>query len=88
MQSELAVYAIYDNKGERFDTPFFAISDLFAKRRYTLMMEEKGSPLGRWPDEFALYKLSDFDIETGKMLPEKKLVFEGKTLVKKGEQQK
>lgn len=67
MQYELKVYAIYDKKGKRFDTPFFAISDVMAKRRFLLMQDEEKSPLAKWPEDFQLYELAGFDVETGKI---------------------
>ena len=78
----LRIYAIYDKKGNKFDTPFLAHSDLFAKRRYMLMADEKGSPLSKWADEFELYLVAKFNIKTAKVVEEFDLVLEGASLTK------
>lgn len=83
MQTEIAVYAIYDKKGKMYDTPFFAVSDLFAKRRYYIMAEEEKSVLKMWPEDFALYRLAGFDTESGKINDDKELIIDGKMIEKK-----
>lgn len=86
MENEIGVYAIYDKKGERYDTPFFAISDLFAKRRFYLMADEKG-PLQMWPDDFRLEKVGTFNIIDGELVNRNGLVLEGLTVIpKKGDE--
>lgn len=75
--SWLSIYSIYDKKGERFDTPFFAHSDLFAKRRYLLMMAEERSPLAMWPDDFELHLIGRYNVLSNTLIEEKMLVLEG-----------
>lgn len=62
---KINVYAIYDRKGKRFDTPYFAHSDLFARRRYELMSKE--GPLNEWPEDFELWSIGTFDVQKGNL---------------------
>jgi len=64
---KLGIYAIYDKKAERYDTPYFAISDLFAKRRYALMADEPKSVLTKWKDDFQLMRLGTVSTITGEI---------------------
>ena len=83
--SWLRIYAIYDKKGERFDTPYFAHSRLFAKRRYLLMMEEDRSPLSMWPGDFELHMIGRYNVRTNTLIEEKELVLEGNSIeIRKG----
>lgn len=59
----LGIYAIYDYEGDRFDTPYFAVNDLFAKRRFELMCAEDKSILAKWPEQFSLWKLGEVKLE-------------------------
>lgn len=79
---KLNIYGIFDKKSERFDTPFFAYSDLFAERRFRLMLAEKNSVLNTWPDEFVLFRLGEVDLITGMIKDKKALVIEGKQIPK------
>ena len=81
--SWLSIYSIYDKKGERFDTPFFAHSDLFAKRRYLLMMEEDRSPLSMWPSDFELHLIGRYNVLNNTLIEEKSLVLEGSAVAPK-----
>lgn len=81
----LGIYSIYDKKSERYDTPFFAISDLFAERRFRLMCEESGSMLKLFQTDFALCKLGELCILDGKIKEEFKVILEGKQFKKKKE---
>ena len=74
-QDDLKVYAIFDKKSQMYDTPFFAISDLFAKRRYLLMSEENG-PLKKWPEDFQLHRLGAFSQNNGELSQDTEIIFE------------
>ena len=79
----LEIYAIYDKKSEKFDTPFFAHSDVFAKRRYILMTEEDRSPLAMWPEDFALFKVGRFNIDSATVIEEHENILEGAAAIRK-----
>lgn len=81
---QIGIYAIYDKKGKRYDTPFFAVNDLFARRRFYLMADEKG-PLKTWPEDFRLEKVGIFDIIEGELINDNGMVIEGLTVIPKKE---
>jgi len=63
----LIMYAIFDNRAQRYDTPFFAFNDIMAERRFLMTVREKTSIFSHFTKDFDLVKLSSFDIETGKI---------------------
>ena len=79
--NDLGIFAIYDKKGEKYDTPFFAMSELFAKRRFHLMCDEPG-PLKKWSEDFVLERVGIFDVFEGTIVEDKKVILEAKTIVK------
>lgn len=81
-ENELGIYAIYDKKGKKYDTPFFAFSDLFAKRRYVLMSMEEKSPLQVWPEDFELARVGFFNPVTGDISEFHEVVADGKDIKK------
>jgi len=81
----LGIYAIRDIKSERYDTPYFAISEIFAKRRFLLMVDEEPSVLSKWRNEFELHKLGDVNIITGKVIHVEIQVILSGNEIKKGE---
>mgnify|MGYP000405387521 CR=1 FL=1 len=64
----LGIFAIFDLKSKRYDTPFFGVSDLMAKRRYMIIMEDEQSPLRKWKEDFELHRVGIFDVTNGNML--------------------
>lgn len=68
---ELIVYSIYDKKSETYDTPFFAFSDIMAKRHFTMLVLKKGSVISTFKDSFILKRLGTWEPITArfKILP-------------------
>ena len=60
--NKLNLYAIWDTETKVFDNPWFAPSDLFAKRRFHLMTTESKT-LKTWPQQFELWRIVNFDLE-------------------------
>ncbi len=82
VQLELGIYAIWDKKSQRYDTPFFAMNDIFAKRRFILMSDEKGSPITRWQGDFELHKVSRWNMYSGEIqLQDIEVLLEAKDIV-------
>ncbi len=65
VQAKIKMYALYDNTGKRFDTPFFCHNDLMAKRHYQIITTSAGSMLQTFQKEFDLYRLAEFDLLQG-----------------------
>ena len=71
------MYALFDQEGSRFDTPFYALNDIFAKRRFAMMVQQEDSPLHHFKNVFQLYCLGDFNVLTGEIQLDKYKVIEG-----------
>lgn len=65
----LTMYTIFDHKGGRFDTPFFAYNDVMAERRFVMGLKDKNTVMGNFPTHFSLVKLGEFDVLTGNFMP-------------------
>lgn len=61
----MEMYAIRDEKMGLYMTPFFSPNLITAMRNLTGALRQKDSMLAQFPGDFSLYKLADFDKETG-----------------------
>jgi len=78
---KLQMFSIYDSKGERFDTPFFSLSDLNAKRHFHMMTEQNNSMINTFTNDFDLYNIGEFDVITSEITSKKPhLLYTGKQL--------
>lgn len=80
------IYCIHDALND-FMSPFLAPSDAFAKRDFSAAVnnEKASSAIAFSPDDFALYNMGTFDVETGAfdINPVPQLVCKGGSLVAK-----
>ena len=78
------IYAIWDRKGERYDTPQFIPSDIFAKRWfYKLIMDGQGQ-LKHFKDDFELHSIGSFNVITGVLEQlDKNIIIDGKQIDRK-----
>lgn len=76
---KISVYAIYDKKANRYDTPFFAFNDLFAKRRFHMMATNntENNVLKEFLKDFDLCQVGTFDVLTGEINPQQVTILEG-----------
>ncbi len=77
---ELIIYAIYDKKAEKYDTPFFAYNETFAKRRFLILSDEPKSQLATWPEDFELTQIGILNFITGEVESQKKDIIDGKAI--------
>lgn len=63
------VYAIYDSAAHVFTSPTIDISDASAVRSFQQAISNAGSVLNFKPDDFSLYQIGTFDVETGELEP-------------------
>lgn len=63
----IKLYGIWDRKGERYDTPVFMLSDVFAKRWFYKLVVDGIGHLENFKDDFELHYLADFNVLTGKV---------------------
>lgn len=72
------MYAFYDKKAKRFDIPFFASSDLFAERHYLQILEQPGSFISTFPQDFDVYHLGTVNLQDFKFYRNFGLLLTGK----------
>lgn len=63
------VYAIYDIASGVFTSPTIDISDASAIRSFQQAISNAGSVLNFKPQDFSLYQIGTFDVETGELSP-------------------
>ena len=63
------VYAIYDSAAHVFTAPAIDISDASAVRGFQQAIANSCSVMNFKPDDFSLYQVGTFDVETGELEP-------------------
>ena len=63
------VYAIYDSAAHVFTAPTIDISDASAVRSFQQAIANSASVMNFKPDDFSLYQVGTFDVETGELDP-------------------
>lgn len=63
------VYAIYDSAAHVFTAPTIDISDASAVRSFQQAISNSGSVMNFKPDDFSLYQVGTFNVETGELEP-------------------
>ena len=63
------VYAIYDSAAHVFTAPTIDISEASAVRSFQQAIANSGSVMNFKPDDFSLYQVGTFDVETGELEP-------------------
>lgn len=63
------IYSIFDSAAGVFTAPTIDISDASAVRGFRQAIANTSSVMNFKPDDFALYQLGTFDVETGSIEP-------------------
>lgn len=61
----MKMYSVYDKKGCLFSPPFSAPHNAAAVRMFVDLSGDSQSTINKFPDDFALYYLGDFNEEIG-----------------------
>ena len=61
----LKAFAIRDSKAEYFNTPFFQKSHGEAERSFKQLTNDNQSTVSKYPEDFDLYYLGEYDDNTG-----------------------
>ncbi|AZL82875.1 nonstructural protein [Apis mellifera associated microvirus 32] len=61
----MKLFAIMDIKSQFFLNPFAESGSVAALRGFETAVNEAKSSLHRFPDDFALFELAEFDVRTG-----------------------
>lgn len=71
------IYSILDSKAGAFAPPFFLANDQVAIRSVAAARNDPNGLMGRFPDDFKLFCIGDFDDEIGTVVPQSpKLILE------------
>lgn len=63
---KLCVCAVYDEKAEAFAMPFFQQSEVLGIRAFTAAARDPDSLLSKFPRDYVLYKLAEYDDNLGR----------------------
>lgn len=63
---EIICYSVWDKKAKLFDTPFFAMSDLFARRHLIILVKNKNAMIELFLEDFDLFRIGSFNTDDGK----------------------
>lgn len=69
----LNVYSFYDSKAKTYHTPFFLKQDGQAIRAFLDLVNNPQTDIAKYPEDFSLFKLGQFDDETGCIYPDEKV---------------
>lgn len=62
---ELKIYSIYDAKAEAWLRPLFAQDNGSMLREFSDVANDKNHPIGKHPEDYALYELGTWDDKKG-----------------------
>lgn len=65
--SKLQVFEIYDLKGLYYEKPIFLRSKGDALREWQTIANDESIKIGKFPEDFCLYHIGEFDEITGKI---------------------
>lgn len=64
----LKAFSIRDSKAEVFNTPFFQKTHGEAERSFKQLIQDEKSMLSKYPEDYDLYYLGEYDDNTGKLV--------------------
>ena len=70
--------AVYDVKAEAYGRPMFVPAVGLAMRAFMDEIKNQESQFCKYPDDFSLFKLGEFDDSSGEMRNERSLLMEGR----------
>lgn len=62
---QLKIYSIRDSKGSVYNQPFFKRTHGEAERDFTELTKDEKSFVNKYPDDYDLYYVGDFDDQEG-----------------------
>lgn len=65
--NNLNLYSVFDTKSKLYAMPHFQSSDGVAIRAFSSACEDPKTELNKYSEDFSLYCLGSFDIESGKL---------------------
>lgn len=62
------VYAVKDDVSGSYNQPFLMVNDQIAVRGFKTLAEDTSTDIGKYPTDFSLYRLGEYDEKTGVIL--------------------
>lgn len=59
------IYSIFDAAAGVYNVPFFQNNDALALRAFSDLANDQDTTIGRHPNDYTLYRIGTFNIETG-----------------------
>lgn len=63
---KIQIFAVYDASTQMYAQPNFLASTLVAKRMWPEAANDPNTQIGKYPQDFTLFHLGEYDDETGK----------------------
>lgn len=63
----MKLFSVFDVKAKHFNQPFMEKTTVNAIRGFEIAVNESESIYKKFPDDFALMELAEFDVNTGKL---------------------
>lgn len=64
-----SILAVFDAKAQAFTTPFFHSTPESAQREFQEAVNDPKTDFNRWPEDYTLMHVGDYDHETGVITP-------------------
>jgi len=66
---QLKIFSIRDQKSEVFNQPFLKKTHGEAERDFRSVVNDDKSTINKYPEDFDLYYIGDYDDNSGKLMP-------------------
>lgn len=66
---KLFVFTIYDSKAQAYMQPYCAPNEAVAIRDFAHAANSKDSQVGRFPEDFTLFAIGEWDVQAGTLKP-------------------
>jgi len=63
------VFTVYDSAARKYLEPFFAETVEVACRMFRALVNKEGHQFARFPEDYTLFHLGEYDAETGYIVP-------------------
>lgn len=62
-------YAVFDSKAKFFTAPFYCANDMVAKRMFAGAARDAATDISRFPQDYTLFCVGEYDDEKGALTP-------------------
>lgn len=76
------MYSAYDLDSGRYDTPFFTLDEVRAKRHFLMQMMDDKTMMNKFKDRFNLLRIGYFILNDGSFISDHKIILRGQDVDK------